>query len=352
MGRRANWPPRVTIHKASGTERVRFKGVDYPLGPAGSEQARRAYAELLARLVAEGEGPTGPAPPLTVGQACQLWRVEALARYGPGNQELLEHDWAWAPVLARFADLPVGQFTAARLREARDGMVASGLSRNVVNRRVGRVRTAWRWLDEQGHAPAGSWAALRALAPLAAHDRRARSTPPVQAAAWPDVAAVCRRLAPSPRALLLCQWWTGARPSELFRLTVGQLTGPAPLAVPIARHKTAHLGHARRLVFGPRALRAVAGLLAGRHPDALAFPNARGEAFDRRSYYLAVRRACARAGVRLHPYQLRHSAATRLAAELGAETARTVLGHASLSSTQIYAERDHRLADEAAKKCG
>ena len=103
--------------------------------------------------------------------------MEALARYGPGNQELREHDWAWAPVLARFADLPVGQFTAARLREAREGMIQAGLSRNVVNRRVGRVRTGWRWLDENGHAPAGSWAALRALAPLSASDRRARSTP-------------------------------------------------------------------------------------------------------------------------------------------------------------------------------
>ncbi len=44
---------------------------------------------------------------------------------------------------------------------------------------------------------------------------------------------------------------------------------------------------------------------------------------------------------RWHPHRLRHAAATRFRKEFGLETARMLLGHRKLATTEIYAEMDH-----------
>ena len=80
---------------------------------------------------------------------------------------------------------------------------------------------------------------------------------------------------------------------------------------------------------------------------------AAGTRYDTRTYNHAVRRACERAGVPLwHPHRLRHSFATRAQEPAGAEAARTSLGHADLGATQIYAERDMKLAADVARAIG
>jgi len=80
--------------------------------------------------------------------------------------------------------------------------------------------------------------------------------------------------------------------------------------------------------------------LAGRrNPDAL-FLGVRGQVLSRQHFWLTVKRLAARAGidpVRVSPHGLRHSFATHLlnhGADLRA--LQMLLGHASLSTTQIY----------------
>ncbi|MGP1346172.1 MAG: tyrosine-type recombinase/integrase [Phycisphaerales bacterium] len=55
---------------------------------------------------------------------------------------------------------------------------------------------------------------------------------------------------------------------------------------------------------------------------------------------------------RFHPHQLRHNAATALARAYGIEAAQVVLGHATLSVTGIYAERDFAKAASIMKQVG
>ncbi len=50
MGRKSQWPPRITVHEKTGLARVRHMGKTHYLGRAGSAEARRRYAELLAAL--------------------------------------------------------------------------------------------------------------------------------------------------------------------------------------------------------------------------------------------------------------------------------------------------------------
>ena len=53
-----------------------------------------------------------------------------------------------------------------------------------------------------------------------------------------------------------------------------------------------------------------------------------------------------------HPNQLRHSAATEIRKTFGLEAAQVALGHSRADVTQVYAERDMRLAAGIARKIG
>lgn len=53
-----------------------------------------------------------------------------------------------------------------------------------------------------------------------------------------------------------------------------------------------------------------------------------------------------------HPHQLRHTAATEIRRTFGIEAAQVVLGHASLNVTEVYAERDRKLAEEVMQRLG
>ena len=53
-----------------------------------------------------------------------------------------------------------------------------------------------------------------------------------------------------------------------------------------------------------------------------------------------------------HPYQLRHSAATRIRREHGIEAARVLLGHSSATMTEVYAEADMLAAAKVVELAG
>ena len=171
-----------------------------------------------------------------------------------------------------------------------------------------------------------------------------------------------------------------------------------------AGHKTAHLGRDRIVWIGPKAQEVLLPYLL-RAPEAYCFSPAESEEkrlvelrerrrtkvqpsqLNRRkprpkrkpkdqyvkdSYARAVRRAVElanrkhreaseEAGVEFreedrlphwHPNQLRHSVGTRVRRDFGLEAAQVCLGHAKADVTQIYAERDFRLAIEVARKIG
>ena len=78
-----------------------------------------------------------------------------------------------------------------------------------------------------------------------------------------------------------------------------------------------------------------------------------GQRYAVTSFSHAVRIACGKAGcVHWSPHQLRHSAADRIEREFGPEVARVILGHSTISTTQIYLTDDIQKAIRAIQMIG
>ena len=78
-----------------------------------------------------------------------------------------------------------------------------------------------------------------------------------------------------------------------------------------------------------------------------------GQKYTTNTYAHAVKNACEAAGVEpWRPNQLRHTHATEVRRDFGLEAAQVALGHSSADVTQVYAERDEKLAATVAAKIG
>jgi integrase/recombinase XerD len=178
----------------------------------------------------------------------------------------------------------------------------------------------------------------------------------------PDVARLLQIAGDSPaqrrdRALLELLYGTGARISEALGIDVEDLdlTGQRGLAGTVATVRLTGKGDKQRIVpIGSYAGRALDAYLVQARPVLAAgartgqrradqhcravFLNARGGRLTRQGAWGALRAAAAKAGLdEISPHMLRHSFATHLL-DGGADVrvVQELLGHASVSTTQVY----------------
>ena len=145
------------------------------------------------------------------------------------------------------------------------------------------------------------------------------------------------------RCMLEVLYATGLRVSELVNLTVSQIN----LAAGVLRVRGK--GSKERLVplgeeAADRVREFVAGArrqILGEHRSDALFPTARGKAMTRQAFWLRLRKHSAAAGIteNVSPHSLRHAFATHLL-DHGADlrAVQLLLGHSSLSTTQIYTQ--------------
>lgn len=370
MPRKKKWPPVPHAHRASGQERFHYGGRTYYLGPIGSVEAKTRYVELLTQLMqqqAQTQTPPQPKPskaqtPLllwrTVAEVVALWDAYAQDRYGASGKEAAQFRYSLAPMVEAHAATPVDRFGVRQLDEVRELMIAKGWQREVIGRRMVRVRTMWRWAEVKGHVPPGSWAALSALPAVAANDRRVRRSRPRKAVDWATLAKVCRAIENRQvRAIMLVLWYTGARPSEVRTLKVGDIDRSGEVwTAAITDHKNAWRGQERTIAIGPKAQAVLRPYLEGKPGCAWVFPSGRSDGKPCRGESLsrAVRRACERVVVAgCTPYSCRHSYRLRVTRALSLEHARAAMGHASIETTADYAKgTDAAAAAEAARRLG
>ncbi|HET9657877.1 MAG TPA: tyrosine recombinase XerC [Kineosporiaceae bacterium] len=332
--------------RGTGTEGASGSGVGAPAGEPSAGPAGESFGEPRARLT--GEPPAEP-PEDGLPEEWQdvLW---AFDRYLGAERGRSRHTrraylgdvralfgYALDQAVTDLADLDL-----ALLRGWLARMAGEGAARTTLARRSASARTFTHWLARTGRVPTD--AGLRLRSPKAG-----RPLPGVlrqeQAAELMDVAARAAAegapLALRDRAVVELLYATGARVSELVGLDLGD--------VDHARRTVRVLGKGakeRIIPFGLPAEQALAAWLDRGRPDLVGprtclalFLGRRGGRLDPRQAREAVYRLLDRVdgAPAMGPHGLRHSAATHLL-DGGADlrSVQELLGHATLTSTQIY----------------
>ena len=220
------------------------------------------------------------------------------------------------------------------------GRAAGGIHVRTLSRHLSTARRFYGYLMREGlisRDPSGQIASPRMGRPLPhtlseSEVERLLDAPPLNSP-----------LGVRDRCMLEVLYATGLRVSELVNLTLGQVSLASgvlrvrgkgskerltPLGEEAADWLRKFMDHARTDILGDRV------------SDAL-FPTRRGKAMTRQAFWQRLRKHSAAAGVTEHvtPHSLRHAFATHLL-DHGADlrVVQLLLGHSSLSTTQIYTQ--------------
>jgi integrase len=392
--------PSYRLHKQSGQAIVTLSGRDFLLGPHGSPDSKQKYRRLTAEWDHNGRRlPESPKDIAIVEVMAAFWRhAETYYRHPDGSptNEIRNIRDAIGLLKRLYGSSPVQDFGPLALKTVRGEMIRLGWCRGVVNNQIGRIKHLFKWAVENELVPPAVFQALSAVAGLRAGRSDARESEPVKPVPLVYVDATMPYVAAQVQAMVRLQLATAMRPGEvvLMRGVDIDMSGKLWTYRP-PTHKTLHHGHERVIYMGPKAQEIIRPFLkhdlsaylfnpqeaeACRHakaethrrPDqkpSIKHTNRRlRERYDVNAYRRCITRACdranlwAKAGVvvdnderiipRWHPHQLRHTAATELRKNFGLEAAQVVLGHRTLTVTQVYAEKNVEAAQRIMGEVG
>jgi integrase len=304
-----------------------------------------------------------------------------------------------ARALRPFDDTPAAKFGPRKLGMIRDSEAARGRPRVGCNTLVKNIRRVFQWAESQELVPRNTYNSLKTVEPLRLGRTIAPELPEVKPVDDAVVEETLPYLPDIVADMVQVQRLTGARPGEVCGLRpadIDRTEGVWKWKPP--HHKTSWREKDRVISIGPRAQQILAKYLLR---DAAAYcfspieaerrrsqlrrlarqspltpsqrarkPKRHGrrrprDQYDTASYRHAITRAVAALNAeRLRedptaakiedwsPNQLRHAAATQIRKRFGLEAAQVVLGHASADITQVYAERNQKLAAEVIKQIG
>ena len=325
--------------------------------------------------------------------------------HGNPTKEVKDIRYSLTPLTNLFAALPVNEFGPLKLIEVRDSMIGLNLSRNLINQRVGRIKRMFKWAVSRQLVSPIIYQGLITVEGLKRGRCAARETEKRRPVEERHVYAILPYTTPVVAAMVELQLLTGMRPGELVIMRPCDIDRSDKVwHYTPAHHKTQYRGDERIISIGPRGQELLRPFLL-RPAEAYCFSPAEserqrrekmsmerktplsygnvpgsnvkedpkckpGNEYDSMSYGKAVRHAITAANKAIKetakekgveqpelipvwtPYQLRHTAATKVRREMGYETAGATLGHTNMSATAIYAERNQGLADEAARRLG
>jgi integrase len=392
--------PSYRLHKPSGKAVVTINGRDHYLGDFGTPESRAEYDRTIAEYLANrcARPTVDPAIDMHAVRSSDLTINEVLLAFwghaerhyrspsGKPSKELANFRDTFRPLKQLYGGTIARQFSPLKLKSLRKTMVDSGLCRNTINQRIGRIIHVFKWAASEELVPASVHQALKTVSGLQKGRTEARESEPVRPVPDAFVDAirpfVCRQI----WAMVEIQRLTGMRPGEVCLMRTCDLdtSGKVWVYTP-ADHKMLYRARERRVYIGPRAQTVLrpwlktdlaAYLFSPAEARAERYVSMRkrrktpvqpsqrdrrkvgakcrpGEHYTSRTYHHAIRNACGAANIPYwHPNQLRHNAATRLRREFGLDVARAVLGHSSPVVTEVYAELDGAKAAEAMERVG
>ena len=250
--------------------------------------------------------------------------------YGRDLKRLLEHA----------GERPLDALGASDIRRAIAQLHGRGLSGRSLARTLSAWRSFFRWMVRHRHLEANPCQGLHA-------PKAARALPavlsPDQAAALLDAEAESE-LDVRDKAMFELFYSSGLRLSELAGLDLGAGVDLRAGEVRV----TGKRGKTRTVPVGEKARQALSRWLEQR--EALARPGEQALFVSRRGTRLSVRMIQMRLerwatrqgmGVRVHPHVLRHSFASHVLQSSGdLRAVQEMLGHANISTTQVYTHLD------------
>lgn len=355
--------PRYSRH-SSGQARVRINGRTHYLGKYGSPASREKYGRLIAEWLTTVEQPAG----LTMDDIAIGYREYAHSYYVK-NGELTGHlsciEAALGYLVKEMGAENANNFTARKLKALREKLIERGLSRRYINDLVAVLKRAMRWAASEELISPNVPASLQTVDGLRRGRSSAKEYPPVLAVDEKSVKAILPHISKQVAAMVQLQLYTGMRPCEVLPLRPQEITrrDDGVWEYRPSRNKSEHKGLDRIVFIGPKG-QAVLSPWLDREHDSFCFQpkesdrrhrNKRGpgETYRRDSYRTAIQRACRKAKVEpWTPNQLRHTHATLCRQRFGLEGSQVVLGHVHANVSEIYAERDLKLAANIQRELG
>jgi integrase/recombinase XerD len=234
------------------------------------------------------------------------------------------------------------EVTPGLLREFVYHLKDLGLAPSSIRRQISTIRTYYRFLIAEGRAKADPSDRLelprawRRLPEVLSHE---------EVEALLGAPSSDEKLAWRDRALLEMGYGTGVRVSELVGLGLADVWYDDALVRVLGKGSKERLIPVGRRALGATALyaREIRPALDRGHAAGKLFLNARGTPLSRVGAWGIIKRCAERAGLEksVSPHTLRHTFATHLL-EGGADlrAVQEMLGHADLSTTQLYTHVD------------
>ena len=401
--------PAYCLHKASGRGVARVDGHDYYFGPYEDLESQERYRRFIAEWLVDRGRSTSSANEkrlVSINEVLLAYWEFAQSCYatnGSPSSELSCMRCALRPVRELYGHARADEFGPKSLRAVQQLMIDRGLSRRTINGRVSRIRRFFKWAVAEELIPASVHHGLEAVAGLRSGRTEARETEPIRPAAEGAIEALLPFVSPQVAAMIQVQALTGMRPGEVVIMRACDIdTSEDVWIYDVPQHKNLHRGHDRPVFLGPRA-QAILRPFLGRAPSEYLFSPRESEAwrrerrpvhckperktpaypselkarekakqtrrqqlrkrcprehYDTDTYRRAIEygfRKARKSGIEIphwHPNQLRHSRATEIRKEYGVEAAQVTLGHARADVTQVYAERNQKLARRIARETG
>src|SRR4030042_4957875 len=290
MSKNPGRAPAYRLHKPSGQARVIVGGEHISLGRYGSAESREEYARIIAESSAgqlRGISPTnngGILPELPVNELILIyWRFAETyySKDGEPTKELGCMREALRPVRKLYGHSRARDFGPKALKSVRKHMVDQGLSRGLINHRVGRIKRVFKWAVAEELIPPSVHHALQAVTGLRYGRTEAREAEPVRPVKDKWVDAVLPYVSPQVAAMTQVQRLTGMRPCEVVIMRAYDINMTSDIWIYEPHdHKNRWREQRRRIPLGPKAQEILRPFLA-RDKDAYLFSPREAEAWHK-----------------------------------------------------------------------
>lgn len=253
--------PSYRFHKPSGNAVVTISGRDIYLGEHGTAASKEKYDRHISEWLAGGRLALAPSASgengLTIVELIARFMTHATMFYvrpdGTPTSEAKTLAAAMGPLKTLYGSTPAADFGPMKLRAVREKMIAMGWSRKSINHQTARIRHLFKWAASQELVPASIHVALATVAGLKAGKSAARETAPIRPVPMAMLEATIKCMPPVVRDMVLLQLVTGMRSGELVKMRTCDIdTSGDVWTYTLAHHKTAHHGHVREVMIGPR----------------------------------------------------------------------------------------------------